>query len=228
MIPAVAFFGPSGVGKTTLIERLIPELASHSLRVATIKHAGHGVALDTVGKDSWRFSQCGSDPVIVASGEVALLAQHGRPIEVEPLLRLVENEADVALVEGFKRSALPRIEVHRKSVSDASPSRCETLLAVVTDEPLDVDVPQFGFDDISGIVQFLVRHIARVSDDDVHVVVNGKQLFLKPFMKLLVARTTLGMMSAMKGSKDVQTLELSISNRRDKWGFKSESRDTDS
>jgi hypothetical protein len=59
-------------------------------------------------------------------------------------------------------------------------------------------------------------------------VVNGKQLFLKPFMKLLVARTTLRMMSAMKGSKDVQTLELSISNRRDKWGFKSESRDTDS
>ena len=227
MIPAVAFVGPSQVGKTTLIERLIPELASRSLRVATVKHAGHGVTLDTPGKDSWRFSQCGSDPVVVASGEVAFLAQHGRPIEVEPLLRLVEDEADVALVEGFQRSALPRIEVHRQEVSAGPPIPHDALIAVVTDEPLDVDAPQFSFDDIPDIAGLLVRHIVPMLDDDVRALVNGKQLFLKPFMKLLIARTTLGMMSAMKGAGDIRTLELGIRNRRGKWGFKSEGRDTD-
>ena len=227
MIPAVAFVGPSQSGKTTLLERLIPELSRRGYRVATIKHSGHAIALDTPGKDSWRFSECGSDPVVVASEGVALFVQRGHPIAVEPLLRLMEGQADIVLVEGFRQSALPRLEVHRKGVGDGPVGTHEALLAVVTDEPLDVAVPQFDFEDIAGIAELLVRRITAASGDDVHAVVNGKELFLKPFMKLLIARTALGMMSAMKGAGGIRTLDLSIRNERGKWGPKSEGRDTD-
>jgi molybdopterin-guanine dinucleotide biosynthesis adapter protein len=227
MMPAVAFVGASQCGKTTLIERLIPELAGRGWRTAVIKHSGHTVALDMPGKDSARFTTCGGDPVVVASDDTALVRQRGTPIEVDALLRLVENRADAALVEGFRRSALPRIEVHRKSVSAGSPVSHEALLAVVTDEPLKVNVPQFGFDDIAGVAALLARHFERTSGDDVRALVNGKPLFLKPFMQLLIARTTLGMMSAMKGAGEIRTLELHIDNTRGKWGAKRESRDTD-
>jgi molybdopterin-guanine dinucleotide biosynthesis adapter protein len=227
MIPAVAFVGPSQSGKTTLLERLIPELSRRGYRVASIKHSGHAVALDTPGKDSWRFSECGSDPVVVAWEGAALFVQRGRPVELEALLRLMEGKADIVLVEGFRNSALPRLEVHRRGCGDGAESTHEALLAVVTDEPLDVDVPQFGFEDITGIAELLVRHFQRVSHDEVRAVVNGKELLLKPFMKLLIARTTLGMISAMKGAGIIRTLELSIRNERGKWGPKSEGRDTD-
>jgi molybdopterin-guanine dinucleotide biosynthesis adapter protein len=215
------------VGKTSLIEKLIAEFAKHGCRVATIKHSGHEIALDTPGKDSWRLSHAGSDPVVVASDETAFLVQRGRPIEVEAILRLVEDHADIALVEGFKRSSLPKVEVHRRAVSGELITPAEELIAVVSDEALDVAVPRFDFADIPSITDFLVRRFVRTSRDDVQAVVNGKELSLKPFMKLLIARTTLGMMSTMKGAGDIRTLELRIRNTAGKWGTRRESGNPD-
>ncbi len=227
MIPAVAFVGPSQVGKTTLIERLIPELAKRNYRVATIKHAGHEVIVDTPLKDSWRFSQSGSDLVIVASDETAFWVQKGRPIAIETILRLADDHADIALVEGFRQSTLPRIEVHRKTVSTDLLTPHEMLLGVITDETLDVSVPQFDFADVAGIADLLVRQLVQASRNEVQAVVNGKKLFLNPFMQFLVARTILGMMSAMKGAGDIRTLDLTIRNTTGKWRTRCEGWNTD-
>ena len=48
------FAGYSGSGKTTLIERVLPGLIAHGLRVSVIKHTHHDVDLDRPGKDSYR------------------------------------------------------------------------------------------------------------------------------------------------------------------------------
>ena len=66
-VPIVSFVGRSNSGKTTLIERLIPELVVAGYRIATIKHAGHGFDLDTEGKDSWRHKRAGASTVIARS-----------------------------------------------------------------------------------------------------------------------------------------------------------------
>ncbi len=227
MIPAVAFVGPSHVGKTTLIERLIPEFAKRNYRVATVKHAGHQVAQDTPLKDSWRFSQAGSDLVVVASDDTTFCVNKGRPIAIDAILRMAEDHADIALVEGFKQSTLPRIEVHRKAVSSELLTPHEALLGIITDEPLDVSVPQFDFADFTGIADLLVRRIVQASRNEVRAVVNGKELFLKPFMQLLIARTTLGMMSAMKGAGEIRTLDLTIRNTTGKWKARCEGWNTD-
>ena len=227
MIPAIAFVGPSGVGKTTLLEKLIPELRLRGLRVAAVKHSGHNLTQDTPGKDSWRFCRCGGSPVVVASDETACCVQTENPIDVEALLRLVQDQADVALVEGFSRSTLPRIVLHRREVSAAPPPAHDALLAVVTDEPIDVSMPQYGFEDIAGLVDLLLGHTRRRQGNDVQAVVNGRPLPLKPFMQLLIARTALGMMSALKGAGHIRTLQLTIRNTTGKWGPKDESRHTD-
>ena len=62
-VPILSFVGRSNSGKTTLIERVIPELVRAGYKVATVKHAGHGFDLDTEGKDSWRHKQAGASSV---------------------------------------------------------------------------------------------------------------------------------------------------------------------
>ncbi|OGO19675.1 MAG: molybdopterin-guanine dinucleotide biosynthesis protein B, partial [Chloroflexi bacterium RBG_16_50_9] len=66
-IPVVAFAGKSGVGKTTLLEKVVRELKIRGLRVAVIKHSHHDIEIDQPGKDSWRFARAGSDVVAISS-----------------------------------------------------------------------------------------------------------------------------------------------------------------
>ena len=106
--------GWSGAGKTTLIEAVLPLLRQCGLSVSTVKHAHHGAELDKPGKDSWRHRQAGAREVLVAaSGRWALM--HEEPgIEWDlPGLLARMAPVDLVLVEGFRRSELPKLEVHR-------------------------------------------------------------------------------------------------------------------
>ncbi|MEQ1626536.1 MAG: molybdopterin-guanine dinucleotide biosynthesis protein B, partial [Nitrospira sp.] len=85
-VPIVSFVGRSNSGKTTLIERVIPELVRAGYRVATVKHAGHGFDLDTEGKDSWRHKRAGASSVIVMSrGSLAMFADVPEEMKVEEI-----------------------------------------------------------------------------------------------------------------------------------------------
>src|SRR6186997_2396531 len=76
--------GRSNSGKTTLIERVIPELVRAGYKVATVKHTGHGFDLDTEGKDSWRHKRAGASSVMVLSkGSMAMFADVSDQMKVE-------------------------------------------------------------------------------------------------------------------------------------------------
>ena len=56
-------FAVSGVknsGKTTLIEKIIPKLKEHGLKVATIKHDGHDFEGDVEGTDTYKHKRAGA------------------------------------------------------------------------------------------------------------------------------------------------------------------------
>ena len=83
-VPILSFVGRSNSGKTTLIERVIPELVRAGYKVATVKHAGHGFDLDTEGKDSWRHKQAGaSSVVIISKSRLAMFADVSDHMNVE-------------------------------------------------------------------------------------------------------------------------------------------------
>ena len=65
----VAVVGKSDSGKTTLIEKLVPELVELGLRVGTVKHDAHSFEIDHPGKDSWRHGQAGAQAYVIASPE---------------------------------------------------------------------------------------------------------------------------------------------------------------
>jgi molybdopterin-guanine dinucleotide biosynthesis adapter protein len=57
--------GHSGMGKTTLLERILPELRSRGLVVSLIKHSHKDLDIDRPGKDSYRLRQAGCQELLL-------------------------------------------------------------------------------------------------------------------------------------------------------------------
>ncbi|WP_424810670.1 molybdopterin-guanine dinucleotide biosynthesis protein B [Roseococcus sp. YIM B11640] len=111
----IGLAGWSGAGKTTLVVKLLPALIARGITVSTVKHAHHEFDVDQPGKDSFEHRQAGAAQVLVSSAKRwALMTEH-RGAPEPPLAELLGklNPVDLVLVEGFKREALPKIEIHR-------------------------------------------------------------------------------------------------------------------
>src|SRR3989442_8340514 len=158
-IPILCVVGRSNSGKTTLIERLIPELVRAGYRVATVKHAGHGFDLDTEGKDSWRHKRAGASTVIVLSrGSLAMFSDVSEQIKVEEIRdRYLDHEIDLIIAEGWKSDDYPKIVVVRDQLGEVQVSP-QGLLAVVSNEPVDVPVPRLHPDDVQALSALIIRH----------------------------------------------------------------------
>jgi molybdopterin-guanine dinucleotide biosynthesis protein MobB len=163
MIPLVSIVGKSNSGKTTLVEKLIYELKQRGYKVATIKHNRHGFDIDHEGKDSWRHKTAGARMTVIASPEkVAVIEDVDRDYEIEELVEHYIHDVDIVLVEGFKRNIHPKIEVFRKELKRELMSiNDESLLAVASDQPLDIDVPCFDINDSRTIADFIEATIIR-------------------------------------------------------------------
>jgi molybdopterin-guanine dinucleotide biosynthesis adapter protein len=161
-IPIVSFVGRSNSGKTTFIERVIPELVRAGYKVATVKHAGHGFDLDTEGKDSWRHKQAGASSVVVLSkGSMAVFADVSDQLKVEDVRdRFLDGTYDLIIAEGWKHEGYPRIIIVRDQLGEV-PISPEGLLAVVSDKPLDLTVPLFGLDDVPAVAALIMKHFPR-------------------------------------------------------------------
>jgi molybdopterin-guanine dinucleotide biosynthesis protein B len=161
-VPIVCFVGRSNSGKTTFIERVIPELVRAGYKVATVKHAGHGFDLDTEGKDSWRHKQAGASSVVVLSkGSMALFADVATPMTVEEARdRFLDDSYDLIIAEGWKHEDYPKIVIVREQVGEI-PISPAGLLAVVSDKPVGLPVPVFGLNDVPAVAALIMKHFPR-------------------------------------------------------------------
>ena len=163
-VKALAFVAKSGSGKTTLLEKVISRLKDRGYRVGAIKHDAHRFDIDRPGKDSYRLTAAGADTMVISSPEkLALVKKLAVSTPVEDLLAAFFTDVDIVLVEGFKSSSLPKIEVHRTERSPDLLCRGKEhdpmLLAVASDEPLDLDVPRLDIDDPDGVTDFIERKL---------------------------------------------------------------------
>ena len=165
-VPIVSFDGRSNSGKTTLIERVIPELVRAGYRVATVKHAGHGFDLDTEGKDSWRHKRAGASSVIVMSrGSLAMFADVPEEMKVEEIRdRFLDSSYDLIIAEGWKSEGYLKIVVIREQVGEV-PVSPDGLLAVVSDKPVDLPVPVLDLNDVTGVAALIIKHFPRVTHE---------------------------------------------------------------
>ncbi len=212
MRPIISIVGKSDSGKTTLLENLIVELKRRGYKVGIIKHAGDDFELDKVGKDSWRLSRAGSSVVVVSSPhKVAIIKSVERELSPQELSRFIGWDFDITLTEGFKQASTLMIEVHRKEQGEELLSPTKQLLAIVTDEPLNIDVPQFSSGEIQGLADLIEnRLLAQRKEDDVELFINETYVPLNLFVKNLFTRVLIAMVSGLKGVKEVASLHISL------------------
>ena len=110
----IGFVGSSGVGKTTLLERVIPQLEARGLRVGAVKHASHGFEADRPGKDSHRLHGAGARAVALVSRDRLACFQRlpeeaAAEASLARALAALPPRLDAVLVEGFSWEAIPRV-----------------------------------------------------------------------------------------------------------------------
>jgi molybdopterin-guanine dinucleotide biosynthesis protein MobB len=214
MLPVVSIVGKTGVGKTALIERLIVEFKKRGYRIATVKHSPGGMEIDKPGKDSWKFTQAGSDAVVISSPDkLAFIKNVDDDSSIEEILHIIGGDFDIVLVEGFRKGEAPKIEVHRRELGQDLLCPLEELSAIVTDEPLDTSVPQLSLNDTQAIADFIEKNFILESEGDASLFVNGKQVFINPFVKEIITRISLAIVSTLKGVEKIKSLDISVKNK---------------
>jgi molybdopterin-guanine dinucleotide biosynthesis adapter protein len=160
----IGFAGWSGSGKTTAIERIVPVLRGENLSVSLIKHAHHDFDLDQPGKDSWRHRRAGCREVLVTSSvRWAMLHELQDELELTlpaALARL--SPCDLVLVEGFKRAAIPKLEIYRAAVGKpllypGDPN----VIGVATDAAdtlTQTSIPVLDLNNAAGLAEFVIRN----------------------------------------------------------------------
>jgi molybdopterin-guanine dinucleotide biosynthesis protein B len=163
-VPLIGFAAFSGVGKTTLLTRLISLFKEKNIRVGVIKHSHHPFNIDHPGKDSFELRKSGARQVLIGSGSHwALIVDSDHDLTLNDYLRnLQQGTLDLILVEGFKREPIPKIELHRPSLghpllADTDP----TIIAVATDDKssFNTDKPLLDLNQPVEIAEFIINRV---------------------------------------------------------------------
>jgi molybdopterin-guanine dinucleotide biosynthesis protein B len=161
MPPVLAIIGKKNCGKTTLIEKLIPELIDLGFRIGTIKHHHGTISMDQPGKDTWRHKQAGAHTVVLSS-PAGLGVIRDTPGEI-PVSELVEHyfsDVDLVLTEGYKKEKLPKIEIFRSTVhAEPLPNPGEDIIAIMSDVELARKIPCFRLTETRQLAKFLVERL---------------------------------------------------------------------
>jgi molybdopterin-guanine dinucleotide biosynthesis protein B len=161
--------GHSGMGKTTLLERLVPEITTRGLVVSLIKHSHKKhVDIDRPGKDSFRLREAGCMEVLLLGNERWALMHELRGADEPPLDYLLDRlqACDLVLVEGFKHGDFPKLEVWR--ATEGKPSLWPDwpgILAIATDgatpepaTPTSTPPERLDLQDTRAIADFVLEH----------------------------------------------------------------------
>jgi len=167
----IGLAGSSGSGKTTLISKVLPRLIGRGLRVSTLKHAHHGFDLDKPGKDSFVHRAAGATEVIISSAKRWAILHELREEEEWDLGALLAkmSPVDLVLVEGFKRDAFPKVEIHRAENGKPLLHPDDPhIVAVAADTALpQAKVPVIDLNDIDVVADALQRYAMPLSETPV-------------------------------------------------------------
>ena len=156
----VAIVGTSDSGKTTFLEKLLPELIALGLRVGTVKHHAHAAEIDHEGKDSWRHGRAGAAAYVVSSpSQLAYVARTDEEVPLATIARRFFEGFDLIVAEGYKGAAPHRVELFRVAAGHESPL-CGPgeAMALITDAPLEHE-HRFALDEARGVARFLAARL---------------------------------------------------------------------
>ena len=152
--------GHSGMGKTTLLERLVPELCARGLRVSLVKHSHKNIDIDRPGKDSYRLRESGCKEVLLLGNDRWALMHELRGAAEPSLDYLLDRmqPCDLVLIEGFKDGGFPKLEVWRPALG--KPTLWPDWPGIVA---IAGDAPATELDLATGIIRLDLGDIAAIA-----------------------------------------------------------------
>ena len=162
-IPIVGFAAFSGTGKTTLLVKLLGIFNERNLRVAVVKHAHHTFEIDYPGKDSYELRKAGASQVLIGSRKRWALITENEDMQDKSLQYYISNldlsNLDLVLVEGFKPEVIPKIELHRPSLSkELLFPNDDSIIAIATDAKVENtnNLPCLDLNNPQEIAEFVI------------------------------------------------------------------------
>jgi molybdopterin-guanine dinucleotide biosynthesis protein B len=227
--PVIAVVGRKKSGKTTVIEGIVQELTKAGYRVATVKHVTErGFSMDTEGKDTWRHSRAGANPVVsVSDAETAVLIKDGEAkFSLDQLFRFTP-EIDTILLEGFSQLVLGDEKVgkilcvkDRKEYRDFREKTMGEIIASCSTRPVGKPILRIREDS-----QILARKALEFVKTErkpskirsrlkTKITINDVEVPLQPFVSEIIRSVLLSMVSTLKdvsisGNEDVHIKILS-------------------
>lgn len=206
--PIIAVVGKKNSGKTTFVAGLVKELTQRGYKVATIKHVAPEVTRDDEGKDSWKHTQAGSKAVALTSDEgIKLMQPFIKSNVLDDAVRWLGDSYDIIIAESFKRSDVPKIEVHRKAAGEPLED-LKRLFAIITDEELDTKVRQYKADEYDKVADLLEKGYIQPASNRLSLYVDGKPVQVNSFPAELLAATLKGMVGSLKGCEDAKEIKI--------------------
>jgi molybdopterin-guanine dinucleotide biosynthesis protein B len=155
----ISIVSKKGSGKTTLLEKLIPEFKRRGYRVGTVKHDTHGFNIDHEGKDTYRHKASGAEAVLISSPwKLSFIKDSKEDLALDQLIDKYMADLDIVLTEGYKRANKPQVEVFRSAAHNRPlhvKGEQNTLIAVMSDVPLDLGVPTLDIDDVQALADMI-------------------------------------------------------------------------
>ena len=159
--------GWSGSGKTTLLRRLLPALSARGLEVATMKYTHHDFDLFPLDHEVTTWRDAGAQEVLYVSNRRWALLHELQGEPEPPLEELYKqfSDVDLLLIEGFKRHAHAKLEVHRAETGlPLLAAEDDWVVAVASDNgrpeglPEKRDIMLLDLNNISTIADFVITH----------------------------------------------------------------------
>lgn len=209
--PIIAFVGRSESGKTTFIERLVPELKSRGYKVATVKHVPQHYHPAVTIRDTERHLAAGAEATIAATPETLILTKPcSAESPVDEIGRLLGDEYDIIIAEGFKSSGIPKFEIWRRGAG-APLEDIRSRVAVITDDAYpDESARRFRLSEIGGVADLIEKGYILPNFERVSLNVNGESVALSAFPREFVTNIVNALIASLKGVPPVKWLEIRL------------------
>jgi len=180
---SLGFYGHSNSGKTTVITQLISWFSKQGYRVSAIKKTDKTLSIDTHGKDTYRFSEAGADPVFfITKNETTMKKKQIIPIPDIVTSLLEEESLDLLFIEGANEPCIEKIRF------GDIPIRENTIYTYKND-----------LDDLRDFIQYKLEQRNKKMSEQVEIIVNEKKIPLSEFPKEFITHTIKGMVETLKG-----------------------------
>ena len=187
----IGFYGFSNSGKTYVIENLIKRLKTEGYSVAVIKLSDKKIEMDEKEKDTWRYSNSGSDFVVLSSLNKTYFIDRKKLSESE-IINIISRfaEFDIIFIEGARDPNIQKIKFGNIK------KRKNTIINYN--------------DNINEIFQMIKMKIDIKKKQKINLEVNGKKIPLTEFPSEFISNTLFGMISSLKGTNKINEIKLEI------------------